>query len=121
MTTRARSATPPPTSPCDDRRNDEARQHRGETHEADDDAPGDRLRVIAQLELARAGGDRNGQQRVVAAEHLSGAPIDVDAPIEIPVFGDQDVARVTRWWLERDRHASSVPVGHFRMRCRQGW
>jgi len=69
---RARSGTP--ASPLDDRRNDEARQHDGETHEADDDASGDCLRVIAQLELSRSGRYGDGQQRVISTEHPPGCP-----------------------------------------------
>src|SRR6266850_5799389 len=114
--TNARSATP--ASPFDERRNDETHQHDDETHEADGDAPGDRLRVVAQLELPRAGGYRERQERMIAAEHLAGAPIDVDAPIEIPVFGDQDVAGVARRWVEGDRHPSRVPVDHLAVRRR---
>src|SRR5258705_12728374 len=117
MTPRALSGTP--TSPCADGRNDEARQHDGETHEADDDASGDCLRVIAQLELFDAGRYGDGQQRVISTEHLPWVPIHVDRPIEVPVLGDQDVTRVTRWWLEGDRHAPRVPVGHLPTRCRQ--
>src|SRR6266576_3494808 len=74
--TRARSGTP--ASPFHHRRHDKPRQHDHETHEADGDPPGDRLRVIAQLELPRARRYRNGQQRVVAAEHLARSPIEAD-------------------------------------------
>src|SRR6266513_191922 len=108
--TRARSGTP--ASPCDNRRYDQANERDDETPEADDEAPGDRLRVITQLELPRAGGDRNRHEGVISTEHLAHSPIDGDAPIEIPVFGDQDVAGVARWRVQGDRHPPRSPVGH---------
>src|SRR6266566_1126777 len=119
MMMRARSGTP--ASPFDNRGYDEAGERDDQTSEADSEAPGDRFRVIAQLELPRSGRYRNRQQRVVAAQHLPGVPIDADTPIEIPVFGDQDVAGVARGRIERDGHAPRVPVGHLAVRRRGGW
>src|SRR5213594_5192509 len=59
---RARSGTP--ASPFDTRGHDEAGERDDQTREADSEAPGDRFRVIAQLELPRAGGDRSEERRV---------------------------------------------------------
>src|SRR5207247_374850 len=101
---RARSGTP--ASPFDTRGYDEAGERDDQTREADSEAPGDRFRVIAQLELPRAGGDRNCHECVISTEHLARSPIDADAPIEIPVFSDQDVAVVARRRLRAGMLAS---------------
>src|SRR5207247_10543185 len=113
---RARSGTP--ASPFDTRGYDEAGERDDQTREADSEAPGDRFRVIAQLELPRAGGDRNRHECVISTEQLARSPVEADAPIEIPVFRDQDVAGVARRRVEGDRHPPGSPVGHLAVRRR---
>src|SRR5213593_1650667 len=110
MTTSARSGTPLPPPP--NGRYDEGSCHDQEREEADPLPARERARVIAQLELPGAWRHRDRQERVVATKDLPLVAIDADPPVEIPVFRDEDVARVAWRWLELDGHLPRIPGGH---------
>src|SRR2546427_5062241 len=109
MTTNARSGTR--ASPFPDRRHDETSYHQEQRDEPDSLAARERARVIAQLEPTRAGSHGDRQERVVTAQDLPWVAIDADAPVEVPVFRDEHVARIAWRWLERDGHLPRIPRG----------
>src|SRR2546427_6958674 len=119
MTTRARSGTP--ASPFHDRRHDEAGNDEDQREERDHLPARERTRVIAQLETARIRAHRDRQERMIATQDLSRPAIDAHAPIEIPVFPDEHVARIARRWLELDAHFPRIPRSHAGARRRRGW
>src|SRR6266496_4524198 len=110
MTTSARSATP--SSPVEHGWDDERRYDEEQRHEPDNLPSRERARVIAQLQLLGTRSHRDRQERVVTTQDLSRVAIDADAPIEIPVLGDQHVARIVRGRLEFDGHLPRVPGSH---------
>src|SRR6266576_6984781 len=73
MTTSARSGTLAPLLPH--RWHHETGEDNEQRREADHLPPRERARVVAQLQLPGAGPDRDGEQRVIAAQHRSGATI----------------------------------------------
>src|SRR5512143_2433215 len=109
MTTSARSATsahPPP--PCRRSRPDCEQQQRGD---GDELAAGVVLGRERQFHLFRSCLDRNRQERLVSPQGGDRLPVYRRVPVRIPVLGDQEVA-VLRWWrVERDRNAPRGPVG----------
>src|SRR5206468_1280922 len=114
MTTSARSATPASTFQY--RRDDERRYDEEQREEPDDLPSRERARVIAQLELLGTRSHRDRQERVVTTKDLSRVVIDADPPVEIPVFRDEHVARVTWCRLELDGHLPRIPRGYPRAR-----
>src|SRR5262245_20810466 len=119
MTTRAFSGTA--ASPSDDRRNDKPRDHDDECHESDHLPLPIRARAVIQLDLARAGRYWNREQRVVAPQDSCGLSIDARTPVEVPVFRNHDVARVTRCRVQLDGHLPGVPGRYAGARRRWWW
>src|SRR6266540_2906901 len=108
--TSARSATP--ASQFQHGRDDERRYDEEQREEPDNLPSRERARVVAQLELLGTRSDRDREERVITTQDLSRVAIDADAPVEIPVFRDEHVARVTWWRLEVDGHLPRIPRGH---------
>src|SRR6266516_7457145 len=118
MTTRARSATP--ASPFQHGWDDERRYDEEQREEPDNLPSRERARVIAQLELLGTRSHRDRQERVVTTQDLSRVAIDADPPVEIPVFRNEHVARVTWCRLKLDGHLPRIPRGHARVRRGRG-
>src|SRR5712691_9388458 len=109
MTTRARSGTRAP--PCPRRRHDKAGHDEEQRHEPDRLPLREGARVIGQLQLASAGSHGDRDERMVPAQHVAGSAVDVDAPVEVPVLGDQHENWYLDWRVNVDGTAGHVLRG----------
>src|SRR5947208_16822186 len=107
MMTRAFSATPPPPPRQGGRpQTDRQHQQRG---------PGDVEpetvvpRVVDELDVAGALGERHEDQRLIAAQDLAWPTVHGRPPVFVPVFGDEEVAPGLRSGLDRDAHLPRLP------------
>src|SRR6266576_3640319 len=119
ITTRARSGTR--ASPFPHRRHDEPGDDDKKRYQPDHLATRESARVIAQLELSGTRTYGDSQERMVAAQHPPRFAVDAHTPVEIPVLGDEHVARLGGRRIELDSHLPGVPRSDTRARRRRGW